>query len=51
MYVAGVSACCIAQRDALYHNDRAVAGYAGGDPFVLGRFTTQPVVVTAPETF
>ena len=35
VYVAGVSACCIAQRDALYHNDRAVAGYAGGDPFVL----------------
>lgn len=35
VYVAGVSACCIADRDALSFNGAAVADYAGGDPWVL----------------
>jgi hypothetical protein len=35
VYVAGVSACCIQNRDALNLNGTALSPYAGGDPFVL----------------
>lgn len=35
VYVAGVSACCLQNRDALVFNGATLSPYAGGDPFVL----------------
>jgi hypothetical protein len=35
LYVAGVSACCTQNRNALVFNGATLADYAGGDPFVL----------------
>lgn len=35
VYVAGVSACCLQNRDTFVFNGATLAAYAGGDPFVL----------------